>query len=95
MSRRVIPGSFPQEFIQSKLEMAYRTNLTKHVMGQYLGDEADGEGKGVFYKLGTLLSLCVRKPHCHYRGSGSSSAPPWLVRQPRRPDQEPGSDDRR
>ena len=40
-----------QEFIQSKLEMAYRTNLTKHVMGLYLGEEGD-EGKGVFYKLG-------------------------------------------
>lgn len=42
-------------FLQNKLAMAYRTRLTKEVMDQYLGTQADEgpEGK-VYYKLSNL-----------------------------------------
>ncbi|KAJ7293171.1 ABC transporter transmembrane region 2-domain-containing protein [Mycena rebaudengoi] len=40
-------------YIQSKLAIAYRSKLTKEVMRQYLGSEADSEGK-VYYKLSNL-----------------------------------------
>jgi ATP-binding cassette subfamily D (ALD) long-chain fatty acid import protein len=46
-------------YVQNKLALAYRTRLTKEVLTQYLGDEADGPDGKVYYKLCQfcLLSL--------------------------------------
>jgi ABC-type uncharacterized transport system fused permease/ATPase subunit len=38
-------------YIQNKLAIAYRTRLTKEVMKQYLGEEAEGAEGKVYYKL--------------------------------------------
>lgn len=38
-------------YVQNKLALAYRTRLTKEVLGMYLGDEADGPEGKVYYKL--------------------------------------------
>jgi ABC-type uncharacterized transport system fused permease/ATPase subunit len=38
-------------YIQSKLAIAYRTRLTKEILGQYLGEEGDGADGKVYYKL--------------------------------------------
>lgn len=41
-------------YVQNKLALAYRTRLTKEVLGMYLGDEADGPEGKVYYKLSNL-----------------------------------------
>lgn len=38
-------------YVQNKLTIAYRTRLTKEVMKQYLGEEAEGPNGKVYYKL--------------------------------------------
>ena len=38
-------------YVQNKLLLAYRTQLTEEVMKQYLGGDEDENGK-IFYKLG-------------------------------------------
>lgn len=38
-------------YVQSKLAIAYRTRLTREVLKQYLGEEADGTGGKTYYKL--------------------------------------------
>ncbi|KZP00691.1 adrenoleukodystrophy protein [Calocera viscosa TUFC12733] len=40
-------------YVQSKLAIAYRTRLTRHVMDLYLGTEEEG-GEGAFYQLANL-----------------------------------------
>ncbi|KAF9458333.1 ABC transporter transmembrane region 2-domain-containing protein [Collybia nuda] len=41
-------------YIQNKLAIAYRTRLTREVMKQYLGEEAEGPEGKVYYKLSNL-----------------------------------------
>ncbi|KAF8058262.1 adrenoleukodystrophy protein [Lyophyllum atratum] len=41
-------------YIQNKLAIAYRTRLTKEVLKQYLGEEAEGPEGKVYYKLSNL-----------------------------------------
>jgi ATP-binding cassette, subfamily D (ALD), peroxisomal long-chain fatty acid import protein len=49
-------------YIQSKLAIAYRTRLTKEILGQYLGDEGDGADGKVYYKLcESAISLSSRQ----------------------------------
>jgi len=43
-------------YIQNKLAIAYRTRLTKEVMKEYLGEDADDEAK-IFYKMGKVSSI--------------------------------------
>ncbi|KAG6892466.1 hypothetical protein C0992_000393, partial [Termitomyces sp. T32_za158] len=38
-------------YIQNKLAIAYRTRLTKEVMKQYLGEEAEGPQGKAYYKI--------------------------------------------
>lgn len=44
-------------YIQNKLAIAYRTRLTKEVMKQYLGEEAEGPEGKVYYKLCEFLFI--------------------------------------
>lgn len=47
-------------YIQNKLSLAYRTRLTRRVMGQYLGeDESEGTSEKIYYKLCKLPSTIV------------------------------------
>ncbi|CED84542.1 adrenoleukodystrophy protein [Phaffia rhodozyma] len=51
-----IPATYANsmlEYLQSKLEITYRTKLTQKVLGMYLGEE-DGSYEQVFYKLSNL-----------------------------------------
>ncbi|KAG6844334.1 hypothetical protein H0H87_007692 [Tephrocybe sp. NHM501043] len=41
-------------YVQNKLAIAYRTRLTKEVMKQYLGEESEGHGGKVYYKISNL-----------------------------------------
>ncbi|KAM5532194.1 hypothetical protein V8D89_014150 [Ganoderma adspersum] len=41
-------------YVESKLALAYRTRLTREVMGQYFGDESDPTDLKTFYKLANL-----------------------------------------
>ncbi|KAF5377615.1 hypothetical protein D9615_005102 [Tricholomella constricta] len=41
-------------YIQNKLAIAYRTRLTREVMKQYLGEEAEGPDGKVYYKISNL-----------------------------------------
>jgi len=38
-------------YVQNKLAIAYRTRLTKEIIGQYLGDEEEGPEGKLYYKL--------------------------------------------
>lgn len=40
-------------YVQNKLALAYRTRLTKEIMGEYLGDDTNNDK--VFYKLGEQI----------------------------------------
>lgn len=51
-------------YVQSKLALAYRTRLTKAIMGTYLGhDEVNDK---VFYKLGTSLKSSPMRFDAHF-----------------------------
>ncbi|KAH7883863.1 ABC transporter transmembrane region 2-domain-containing protein [Phlebopus sp. FC_14] len=41
-------------YVQNKLAIAYRTRLTREVLKQYLGDDAEGPEGKVYYKLSNL-----------------------------------------
>jgi ATP-binding cassette subfamily D (ALD) long-chain fatty acid import protein len=55
-------------YVQNKLAIAYRTRLTKEIIGQYLGDEDQGPEGKVYYKL-CELSTSKSAIHCTHNGA--------------------------
>lgn len=61
-------------YVQSKLALAYRTRLTKEILGEYLGDEEQNDK--VFYKLGAstffqrLITPLTERPYKLYSEFG-------------------------
>ncbi|KAG6919589.1 hypothetical protein DXG01_004253 [Tephrocybe rancida] len=51
------PGLLLVSYVQNKLAIAYRTRLTKEIMKQYLGEEAEGPEGKVYYKISIYSNM--------------------------------------